>query len=112
MFLGPNNVNFFAIVESFANKRHILEREEGDLSPLDLLGTSQNVSALPIKGTLAEDGTQQDTILEMGLDIFKDLKLGLGGRANQNNMRTGDHLGGVLGRFVDLANEVASSFPS
>jgi hypothetical protein len=54
VLLGPNDVDFLAVVESLANERDVHETEKGDVAASQLLWTPESVLGLPVKGSLAE----------------------------------------------------------
>lgn len=66
---------------------------------------------LPVKGALTEDGTDQATLVEVRLDVLKDLELGVRGGANNHDVRARHDIFGVLGALVNATGQIASALP-
>jgi len=79
VLLGPDDVHFFTVVESFADERNVHQTEHGNVAAGHLFGATQGVLGLPIEGTLAEDGAEEAAIWQEAVDVFQDLRLGVSG---------------------------------
>ena len=86
MLFRANDVDLFAIVERLADKRHILQTEQSDVSSQDLSGAPKSALDCPVEGTLAENRAKHAVIWQVVFDISQDLGLSLCGRANDNDI--------------------------
>ena len=111
MLLGPDNVDLFAVVECLTDEGNVLQTEQRDVPPHDLCGTAECVLRLPVESTLSKDRAEKAAILQEGLDVIDDLGLGLCGRADDHDVRSGDNLARHAGAFVDPACHLTLMFP-
>ena len=77
VFLGPNDVDIFAVVNCLAQEGHILQGKYGEVLVLDVI--PQHILGLQIKATLPEYCAHVCAILKEGLYLLQDVHLGLGG---------------------------------
>ena len=86
MLFRANDVNFFAIVDRLADERHILQTEQSYVSSQDLSSAPKSALDCPVEGTLTEDRAKHAVIWQKVFDVSEDLRLGLCGRANDNDI--------------------------
>ena len=72
MLLWSDDVNFFAVVDCFANEGHILKTKKCDVASHELFRPTKSILSLPIKGTLTEDRSKKAAIWKMLLNLVED----------------------------------------
>ena len=111
MFLWSNNVDFFSVVECFANEGNILETEQSHILSKNLFSSSQGMLRLPVESTLSEDWSDQTSIFQVILDVSKNLWFSLGWRANNHNVWTWDDVGSFARYLIDFTNQISFWLP-
>ena len=84
MLLWTDDVDIFAIVNCFADKRNVLEAKNCQVLLMNL--APQDVLRLKVKRALAENGSNESSSFEVGLDLREDLVLGVCWRADNDNV--------------------------
>ena len=77
VLLGPNDVDLFTVVESFADEWNVHQTEHCNVAACHLFGATESVLGLPVEGTLAEDGAEKAAIWQVSVDIVQDLEFGV-----------------------------------
>ena len=90
-----NNVNIFSISDTFANERNVLQTEHCPLVFHDLFRSTKGILGLPVEGTLSENRTDQTTFREVVSNLFQNADFSMGGRRDQNNVRSGNDIFGL-----------------
>lgn len=111
VLLRSDDVNFFSIVESFADEGDVLETEESNVASHELIGAAEGVLGLPVEGTLPEDRAKEAVVFQEGLDVVDDLHLGLGGRANNDYVAVGDDVLSAARAPIDAPCHLAFVLP-
>ena len=86
VLLGPDDIDFFAVVESLADERDILQTEEGYVAADNLVDTAKCTLRLPVECALAEDGAKEASIRQVLLYFIDDLTFGLGRTADNDDI--------------------------
>jgi len=78
-FLWSNDIDVFAVSNSFADEWHVLQAENGetllleDLEASTVIAVSESVYHLTIESTLAEHTPDQCTVLDVWFNLFYDV---------------------------------------
>ena len=69
MLFRSDDVSALTIIDSFADKGHVLKREQSDVPSHELGSTAQGMLSLPVEGPLPEDRAQEAAIWEQVLNL-------------------------------------------
>ena len=112
VLLWSNNVDFFAVLNDFADEGHILQTKQRQLALGKCFRATKSELCLPIESTLTEDRADKSAIVDVVLDVGENLILSVSRTANDNDMRARNHIFGVFAHFVQFADEITLMFPS
>jgi hypothetical protein len=84
VLLWTDDVDISAIIHCFADKWNVLETKNCQV--LLMNPAPQNVLSLKVKRALAENGSNESSSFEVGLDLREDLVFGVCRRADDDNV--------------------------